>query len=67
MTPALVIVATAELLLVHVPEIVGLIVVVPPMHKLAFDPVIFVVGFGLIVAVTRVLDVEIHTPLVTST
>jgi hypothetical protein len=65
--PAFVIVATDVLLLVHVPPVLGLIVVVPPMHKLVFAPVIFVVGFGLIVAVTAVLVAVVHVPLVAST
>jgi hypothetical protein len=65
--PPLVIVATAVLLLVHVPNVVGLTVVVPPIHKLVFDPVIFVVGFAFIVATIAVLEGDVHVPLVAST
>jgi hypothetical protein len=46
-TPAFVIVATAVLLLVQVPKVVGLTVVVPPIHKLVLAPVMFVVGLAM--------------------
>jgi hypothetical protein len=49
--PALVIVATDVLLLTQVPNVVGLTVVVPPIHSEVLDPVIFVVGRALTVTV----------------
>jgi uncharacterized protein (DUF362 family) len=49
--PEFVIVATAVLLLTHVPSVVGLTVVVPPMQSDVLDPVIFVVGRALTVTV----------------
>ena len=58
-SPAFVIVATAVLLLIHVPNVVGLTVVVPPIHKLIFDPVIFVVGLAL--TVTAAVASEGHS------
>jgi uncharacterized protein (DUF362 family) len=45
----LVIVATAVLLLTHVPSVVGLTVVVPPIHNEVLAPVIFVIGRALTV------------------
>jgi hypothetical protein len=66
-TPPLLIVATALLLLVHVPNVVGLIDVVPPIHKLVFPPVIFVVGLESTVAITAVLDAVIQVPTEAST
>jgi hypothetical protein len=66
-TPALVIVATAVLLLVHVPNVVGLMVVVFPIHKLVFAPVIFVVGLESTVAITAVLEAVIQVPTEAST
>jgi hypothetical protein len=42
-------VATAVLLLVHVPDTVGLDVVVPPIHNEVLELVIFVVGLALTV------------------
>jgi uncharacterized protein (DUF362 family) len=47
--PALEIVATAVLLLTHVPSVVGLTVVVPPIHSEVLEPVIFIVGRALTV------------------
>jgi hypothetical protein len=47
--PALLIVATDVLLLTHEPNVVGLTVVVPPMHNEVLAPVIFVVGRALTV------------------
>jgi hypothetical protein len=54
--PALVIVATAVLLLTHIPSVVGLTVVVPPIHSEVLDPVIFVVGRALTVTVLVASD-----------
>jgi uncharacterized protein (DUF362 family) len=54
--PALVIVATAVLLLTHEPNVVGLTVVVPPIHNDVLDPVIFVVGRALTVTVFEASD-----------
>jgi hypothetical protein len=54
--PALEIVATAVLLLTHVPNVVGLTVVVPPIHNEVLDPVIFVVGLALTVTVLVASD-----------
>jgi hypothetical protein len=54
--PALVIVATDVLLLTHVPNVVGLTVVVPPIHSEVLDPVIFVVGRALTVTVFDASD-----------
>jgi hypothetical protein len=65
--PAFVIVATAVLLLDHVPKVVGLTVVVPPIHKLVFAPVILVVGLESTVAITAVLDAVIQAPTEAST
>jgi hypothetical protein len=50
------IVATAVLLLTHVPNVVGLTVVVPPIHNEVFAPVIFVVGRALTVTVLVASD-----------
>jgi hypothetical protein len=47
--PALLIVATDVLLLTHVPSVIGLTVVVPPIHNEVLAPVIFVVGRALTV------------------
>jgi hypothetical protein len=60
-------VITALLLLVHVPNVVGLIDVEPPIHKLVFPPVIFVVGLESTVAITAVLDAVIQAPTEAST
>jgi hypothetical protein len=54
-TPAFVTVATDALLLVHVPPVVGLNVVVDPMHML-FAPVIVTAGFAFIVTLPVALD-----------
>jgi uncharacterized protein (DUF362 family) len=45
------IVATAVLLLTHVPNVVGLTVVVPSIHNEVLEPVIFVVGRAFTVTV----------------
>jgi hypothetical protein len=57
--PAFVIVATAVLLLVHVPLVVGLAVVVPPMHNDVLDDDIFVVGRA--VTVTALVASDGHS------
>jgi uncharacterized protein (DUF362 family) len=54
--PALVIVATAVLLLVHEPKVVGLTVVVPLIHNEVLAPVIFVVGRALTVTLLVASD-----------
>jgi hypothetical protein len=57
--PAFVIVATPVLLLAHVPSVVGLAVVVPPIQSDVFDPDIFVVGRA--VTVTELVASDGHS------
>jgi hypothetical protein len=54
--PAFVIVATAVLLLTHVPSDVGLTIVVPPIHNDVLDPDIFVVGRAVTVTALVAFD-----------
>jgi hypothetical protein len=56
--PAFVIVATAVLLLTHVPSDVGLTEVVPPIHNDVLDPDIFVVGRAI--TVTALVASDAH-------